>query len=46
MACVPNKRARPFMERSKGDERREGTRVNGRPIGPGNEAGDVFAADE
>jgi hypothetical protein len=46
LACVPNKRARPFVERSKGDELKRGTRVNGRPIGPGNEAGDNFAADE
>jgi len=34
------------MERSKGDELRRDTRVGGQPIGPGNEAGDVFAADE
>jgi hypothetical protein len=38
--------ARPFMEGSKGDELKRGTRVNGRPIGPGNEVGDNFAADE
>jgi hypothetical protein len=46
MVREPQRHARPFVERSNGDELKRGTRVDGRPIGPGNEIGDNFAADE